>query len=84
MYFHKSHITQDNCIQVPLAPLPIPPKNYYSLLTISPFDDDNDRHEDSTTMNLTLSIYEIKYHIKYYQYVPCSFLYLSGKIFARK
>ena len=68
MYFHKSQITQDNCIQVPLAP-PYSPKNYYSLLTISPFDDDNDRHEDSTTMNLTLSIYEIKYHIKYYQFI---------------
>jgi len=65
MYFHKSQITQDNCIQVLFAPPYFPQKNYYSLLTISPFDDDNDRHEDSTTMNLTLSIYEIKYHIKY-------------------
>ena len=77
MYFHKSQITQDNCIQVPLAP-PYSPKNYYSLLTISPFDDDNDRHEDSTTMNLTLSIYEIKYHIKYYQFI--SYFIILSKV----
>ena len=51
MYFHKSYY-----------PRQLYTITYYSLLTISPLMMIMIDTKDSTTMNLTLSIYEIKYY----------------------